>query len=150
MEFSPCLMDNSNYNDKWPFSIAFCKRLPEANSTDWVQDHPKSWGSASRYIFPKGVPTGPRARVDVYLATGENPPRNWIDSPKKTLGPGGSIFCRKARLLELDKKILLKNWESLTVLRLGMSLWTSDEFAKFQKRRVSDFPYTYHPIINQS
>ena len=60
MEFSPCLMDNSNYNDKWPFSIAFCKRLPEANSTDWVQDHPKSWGSASRYIFPKGVPIGPR------------------------------------------------------------------------------------------
>jgi hypothetical protein len=51
------------------------------------------------------------------------------------------FFLRKARLLELDKKILLKNWESLTVLRLGMSLWTSDEFAKFQKRRVSDFPY---------
>ena len=140
MEFSPCLMDNSNY--KWPFknfpsfSIAFCKRLPEANSTDWVQNHPKSWGSASRYIFPKGVPTGPRARVDVYLATGENPPRNWIDSQKKRWDQEVPFFLRKARLLELDKKSCLKigrvwqcfAWGWACGLRMSLQNSKNEEF----------------------
>jgi len=47
--------------------------------------------------------------VDVYLATGENPPRNWIDSPKKTTGTRRFHFLSQSPALGTGNfQILLK------------------------------------------